>query len=180
MHISLFTLYHSSVFQKNLFPTYNFILYSMDLKALHLKLQEMRQSFFNEGYLNCQYTQIEALEKDSSPYFIVEIITLYFRDSPNVIAALEHELAREPIELPKITKCINRLKSSSARLVIGAIKINNELEKANILLQAGNVEGMKEAVRRIKKEHSELRSKFETYFQLMRRAGPTEQAVNSS
>ncbi|KAF2598509.1 hypothetical protein F2Q68_00007545, partial [Brassica cretica] len=25
--------------------------------------------------------------------------------------------AREPIELPKITKCINRLKSSSARLV---------------------------------------------------------------
>ncbi|CAN6840278.1 unnamed protein product [Brassica oleracea var. botrytis] len=155
MHISLFTLYHSSVFQKNLFPTYNFILYSMDIKALHLKLQEMRQSFFNEGYLNCQYTQIEALEKDSSPYFIVEIITLYFRDSPNVIAALEHEF-------------------------IGAIKINNELEKANILLQAGNVEGMKEAVRRIKKEHSELRAKFETYFQLMRRAGPTEQAVNSS
>ena len=48
MHISLFTLYHSSVFQKNLFPTYNFILYSMDIKALHLKLQEMRQSFFNE------------------------------------------------------------------------------------------------------------------------------------
>ncbi|XP_013675587.3 pseudo histidine-containing phosphotransfer protein 2 [Brassica napus] len=178
MYISLFTLYHSSVFQKNLFPTYNFILYSMDIKALHLKLQEMRQSFFNEGYLNCQYTQIEALEKDSSPYFIVEIITLYFRDSPNVIAALEHELAREPIELPKITKCINRLKSSSAS--IGAIKINNELEKANILLQAGNVEGMKEAVRRIKKEHSELRAKFETYFQLMRRAGPTEQAVNSS
>ncbi|KAG2311474.1 hypothetical protein Bca52824_023031 [Brassica carinata] len=91
----------------------------------------MRQSFFDEGYLNCQYTQIEALEKDSSPYFIVEIITLYFRDSPNVIAALEHEL-------------------------------------------------MKAAVRDIKKEHSELRAKFETYFQLMRRAGPTEQAVNSS
>ncbi|KAJ0238637.1 Histidine containing phosphotransfer protein [Hirschfeldia incana] len=115
----------------------------------------MRQSFFDEGYLNCQYTQIEALEKDSSPYFIVEIITLYFRDSPNVIAALEHEF-------------------------IGAIKINNELEKANILLQAGNIDGMKAAVRDIKKEHNELRAKFETYFQLMRQAGPTEQAVNSS
>lgn len=65
-----------------------------------------------QGYLNCQYTQIEALEKDSSPYFIVEIITLYFRDSPNVIAALEHELwvsylfaYQNPLDI--IMECIN-------------------------------------------------------------------------
>ncbi|CAH8390097.1 unnamed protein product [Eruca vesicaria subsp. sativa] len=156
----------------------------MDIKALHLKVQEMRQSFFDEGYLDCQYTQIEALEKDSTPYFIVEIITLYFRDSPNVIAALEHELCttarsraqlyvkeREPVELTKITKCINR---------IGAIKVNSELEKANALLKSGNIKEMRAVVRDIKREHSELRAKFETYFQLMRQAGPTEQAVNSS
>ncbi|ESQ41986.1 hypothetical protein EUTSA_v10015244mg, partial [Eutrema salsugineum] len=114
------------------------------------------------GYLNCQYTQIEALEKDKNPHFIVEVITLYFRDSPNVIAALEHEF-------------------------IGAIKISSELTKANTFLQAGNIEGIKAALRDIKKEHSELRAKFETYFQLlqfvcqlMRQAGPVEQAVNSS
>ncbi|XP_024012642.1 pseudo histidine-containing phosphotransfer protein 5 [Eutrema salsugineum] len=150
----------------------------MDSKALHLKLQAMRQSFFDEGYLNCQYTQIEALEKDKNPHFIVEVITLYFRDSPNVIAALEHELEREPKEVPKITKCILRLISSTA--CIGAIKISSELTKANTFLQAGNIEGIKAALRDIKKEHSELRAKFETYFQLMRQAGPVEQAVNSS
>ncbi|CAN8300713.1 unnamed protein product [Cochlearia groenlandica] len=150
----------------------------MDVKSLHQKLKEMRQSFFDEGDLDCQYTQIEALEQDTNSYFIVEIITLYFRDSPNVIATLEHELEREPKELPNITKCIRRLKSSSAS--IGATKINRELKKADTFLQAGNIEGLKETVRDIKKEHSELRAKFETYFQLMRQAGPTEPAVNSS
>jgi len=45
-----------------------------------------------QGYLDRQYTQLEALAKDTNPNFIVEIITLYFRDSPNVIASLEHEL----------------------------------------------------------------------------------------
>ncbi|OAO94668.1 hypothetical protein AXX17_AT5G19630 [Arabidopsis thaliana] len=98
-----------------------------------------------QGYLDRQYTQLEALAKDTNPNFIVEIITLYFRDSPNVIASLEHELEREPIEVPMITRCILRLESSSARLVIiffiGAIKVVKELKKANTFLKAGNIEG---------------------------------------
>ncbi|KAG7551272.1 HPT domain superfamily [Arabidopsis thaliana x Arabidopsis arenosa] len=124
-----------------------------------------------QGYLNNQYTQLEALAKDTNPNFIIEIITLYFRDSPNVIASLEHELERDPIEVPMITKCILR---------IGASKVFEELKKANTSLKAGNIEGIKVALGDIKKEHSELRAKFETYFQLMRQAGPTDVAVNSS
>ncbi|VVB17090.1 unnamed protein product [Arabis nemorensis] len=127
----------------------------MDFKARHLQVKETRQSFFDEGYLDSQYTQIEALTKDGNLDFVVEVITLYFRDSPNVIAALEHEF-------------------------IGAIKVHKELNKAYTFLEAGNIEGIKAALRDIKKEHSELRAKFETYFQLMRQAGPTELAVNSS
>ncbi|XP_023637367.1 pseudo histidine-containing phosphotransfer protein 2 isoform X1 [Capsella rubella] len=150
----------------------------MVIKSLHLQVQEIRQSFFDEGYLNCQYTQLEALAKDTNSNFIIEVITLYFRDSPNVIAALEHELEREPIEVPMITKCILRLESSSAS--IGAIKVYKELKKAYKFIQDGNIEGIKSALRDIKKEHSELRTKFETYFQLMRQAGPTDVAVNSS
>ncbi|XP_010456597.1 PREDICTED: pseudo histidine-containing phosphotransfer protein 2-like [Camelina sativa] len=65
-------------------------------------------------------------------------------------------------------------------IYIGAIKVFEELKKANTFLQAGNIEGIKAALRDIKKEHSELRAKFETYFQLMRQAGPTDVAVNSS
>ncbi|KAL1189195.1 hypothetical protein V5N11_032609 [Cardamine amara subsp. amara] len=151
----------------------------MEVKSLHLQVQEMRQSLFDEGYLDRQYTQLEALAKDTNPNFIVEVITLYFRDSPDVIASLEHELEREPIEVPMITKCILRLESSSAS--IGAIKVYKELKKANTFLQAGNIEGTKAALGGIKKQHRELRAKFETYFQLMRHAaGPTEVAVNSS
>ncbi|XP_020879070.1 pseudo histidine-containing phosphotransfer protein 2 isoform X1 [Arabidopsis lyrata subsp. lyrata] len=150
----------------------------MVIKSLHLQVQEMRQSFFDEGYLNSQYTQLEALAKDTNPNFIIEIITLYFRDSPNVIASLEHELERDPIEVPMITKCILQLESSSAS--IGASKVFKELQKANTSLKASNTEGIKVALGDIKKEHSKLRAKFETYFQLMRQAGPTDVAVNSS
>ncbi|CAH2072341.1 unnamed protein product, partial [Thlaspi arvense] len=135
----------------------------------------MRQSFFDEGYLGCQYTQIEALEKDRNHNFIVEVITLYFRDSPT------GERANRGTQGYQMHSSVKKQQRQASDIIfIGAIKVNSELNKASSFLQAGNIEGLKAALRGIKKEHSELRAKFETYFQLMRQVGPTEVAVNSS
>ncbi|EFH50220.1 predicted protein [Arabidopsis lyrata subsp. lyrata] len=150
----------------------------MVIKSLHLQVQEMRQSFFDEGYLNSQYTQLEALAKDTNPNFIIEIITLYFRDSPN--GARSNRGTHDYQMHSSVRKQQRQASYNIFVICIGASKVFKELQKANTSLKASNTEGIKVALGDIKKEHSKLRAKFETYFQLMRQAGPTDVAVNSS
>ncbi|KAG7609798.1 HPT domain superfamily [Arabidopsis suecica] len=114
----------------------------MVIKSLHLQVEEMRQSFFDEG---------ARANRGTHDYQM-------------------HSSVRKQ----------QRQASYNIFVIIGAIKVVKELKKANTFLKAGNIEGVKAALRDIKKEHSELRAKFETYFQLMRQAGPTDVAVNSS
>ncbi|KAG7555859.1 HPT domain superfamily [Arabidopsis suecica] len=114
----------------------------MVIKSLHQQVQEMRQSFFDEGARS---------NRGTHDYQMHSSVTKQQRQA-----------------------------SYNIFVIIGASKVFEELKKANTSLKAGNIEGIKVALGDIKKEHSELRAKFETYFQLMRQAGPTDVAVNSS
>ncbi|EOA19557.1 hypothetical protein CARUB_v10002578mg [Capsella rubella] len=115
----------------------------MVIKSLHLQVQEIRQSFFDEG---------ARANRSTHDYQMHSSVRKQQRQASDNIFVI----------------------------CIGAIKVYKELKKAYKFIQDGNIEGIKSALRDIKKEHSELRTKFETYFQLMRQAGPTDVAVNSS
>ncbi|CAK9326669.1 unnamed protein product [Citrullus colocynthis] len=134
----------------------------------------MRQSFFDDGILSEQFVQVEQLG-DHDPHFLERLLTVYFRESTQSIAALENALELPSCNLRTLERPLHKLKGASAS--IGAIKVTREIDLAIHACRDYDVAGARAAVERINNEYVILRRGLQDYFQLMRRAGPPEIAV---
>ncbi|OMO58292.1 hypothetical protein COLO4_34753 [Corchorus olitorius] len=147
----------------------------MESRTLRDQIAAMRQSFFDEGILDSQFTQLEQLEDRDNPNFVEEVLTLYFRDSANLLATVEQTMETEPTDVAKVDRILHQLKGSSAS--IGANKVRNEVIKTRELWQQGNQEGAKAAFLELRQEHGTFKAKLEPYFQQLRQAGPVQAAM---
>uniref|UniRef100_A0A0D9V5J0 Histidine-containing phosphotransfer protein n=1 Tax=Leersia perrieri TaxID=77586 RepID=A0A0D9V5J0_9ORYZ len=104
------------------------------------------------GYLDEQFCQVEDLQDEASPNFVEEVVTLFFKDS-------------------------GRLMSNIEQALIGASRMKNECMSFRDSCGQGNVEGCMRSFQKVKREHAILRQKLESYFQLLRQAGPAGAAT---
>ena len=51
-----------------------------------------RFSLVLQGYLDEQFDQLEELQDESSPNFVEEVVTLFFRDSSRLMANIDDAL----------------------------------------------------------------------------------------
>uniref|UniRef100_A0A0D9V5I8 Histidine-containing phosphotransfer protein n=1 Tax=Leersia perrieri TaxID=77586 RepID=A0A0D9V5I8_9ORYZ len=109
-------------------------------------------SFVPTGYLDEQFCQVEDLQDEASPNFVEEVVTLFFKDS-------------------------GRLMSNIEQALIGASRMKNECMSFRDSCGQGNVEGCMRSFQKVKREHAILRQKLESYFQLLRQAGPAGAAT---
>uniref|UniRef100_A0A0D9V5I7 Histidine-containing phosphotransfer protein n=1 Tax=Leersia perrieri TaxID=77586 RepID=A0A0D9V5I7_9ORYZ len=105
-----------------------------------------------QGYLDEQFCQVEDLQDEASPNFVEEVVTLFFKDS-------------------------GRLMSNIEQALIGASRMKNECMSFRDSCGQGNVEGCMRSFQKVKREHAILRQKLESYFQLLRQAGPAGAAT---
>ncbi|XP_027341804.1 histidine-containing phosphotransfer protein 4 [Abrus precatorius] len=137
------------------------------------KVNAMKQSLFDKGFLNDQFSQLEQLQDDANPDFVEKIVTLYFRESLGNISNLEQILKENPLDFNKMERIMYGLNGSSSS--IGAKKVTAEIVVFREYCRAGNAKGCKMSFQQLKKEHETLKKKLEAYFQLARRqAGPLE------
>ncbi|KAI4355585.1 hypothetical protein L6164_004343 [Bauhinia variegata] len=134
----------------------------------------MKQSLFDQGYLDEQFIQLEELSDDANPNFVEEIVILYYRDSSRLVSSIEQTLERSPLDFNKLESLLHQFKGSSSS--IGAKKVKAECTLLGEYCRAGNAEGCTRSFQQLKKEYSVLRKKLEAYFQLARQAGPAESA----
>uniref|UniRef100_A0A6V7QSE1 Histidine-containing phosphotransfer protein n=1 Tax=Ananas comosus var. bracteatus TaxID=296719 RepID=A0A6V7QSE1_ANACO len=74
------------------------------------------------GVLDEQFMQLQQLQDDSSPNFVLEVISIYFRESEKMLTNLRHQLAdKEVTDYTKIGVHLNHLMGSSSS--IGANRI---------------------------------------------------------
>ncbi|KAI5392163.1 hypothetical protein KIW84_076811 [Lathyrus oleraceus] len=66
----------------------------MDRNNSRRQVAAMKQSLFDQGFLDEQFIQLEELQDDANPNFVEEIVTLYYRDSSRLISNLEQTLER--------------------------------------------------------------------------------------
>ncbi|KAM7254383.1 hypothetical protein ACFE04_003763 [Oxalis oulophora] len=137
---------------------------------MHRQVANMRQSLFDQGYLDEQFIQLEELQDDTNPNFVEEIVTLFYRDSGRMIANLEQALERRPIDFIKLENFMHQFKGSSSS--IGAKKVKAECTQFKEYCKAGNGDGCVRTMAQVKKEYALLRKKLEVYFQMARQAGP--------
>ncbi|XP_038889359.1 pseudo histidine-containing phosphotransfer protein 2-like [Benincasa hispida] len=142
--------------------------------GLRQEIAAMRQSFFNDGILSEQFVQVEQLG-DDDPHFLERLLTVYFRESTQSIAALENALELPSCNLRTLERPFHKFKGASAS--IGAVKVTREIDLAIQACRDDDVDGAKAAVERINNEYVILRRRLGDYFQIMRQVGPYERAV---
>ncbi|XP_028778963.1 histidine-containing phosphotransfer protein 4-like [Neltuma alba] len=136
----------------------------MDRNQSRRQLATMKQSLFDQGYLDEQFIQLEELQDDANPNFAEEIVTIYFRDSSRFISNLEQEMQRTAPDFDKLDSIMHQFKGSSSS--IGAQKVKTECTLFREYCAAENAEGCMKSFQQLKKEHAVLRKKLEAYFQL--------------
>ncbi|KAJ0074898.1 hypothetical protein Patl1_33982 [Pistacia atlantica] len=119
-------------------------------QQLRRQLAAMRQSLFDQGYLDEQFIQLEELQDDANPSFVEEVVTLYYRDSARLITNIDQALEKSPLDFNKLDGYMHQFKGSSSR--------------------------SRRTFQQLKKEYATLKKKLEAYFQLARQAGPMETA----
>ncbi|GLT49015.1 hypothetical protein SLA2020_226010 [Shorea laevis] len=146
----------------------------MERNQQRRQLAVMRQSLFDQEYLDEQFIQLEELQDDANPNFVEEVVTLYYRDSARLILSIEQALEKKPLDFSKLDGYMHQFKGSSSS--IGAKKVKAESTLFREYCRVGNAEGCIRTFQQLKKEYTTLKKKLEAYFQLARQVGPAETA----
>nr|VDD46215.1 unnamed protein product [Brassica oleracea] len=123
----------------------------------------IKQSLFDQGYLDEQFMELEELQDDVNPNFVEEVATLYFKDSARLINSIDQALERGSFDFNRLDNYMHQFKGSSTS--IGASKVKTECTMFREYCRMGNAEGCLRTFQQVKKEHATLRKKLEHYFQ---------------
>ncbi|KAJ7969542.1 putative Histidine-containing phosphotransfer protein [Quillaja saponaria] len=147
----------------------------MENNPLRQQLAAMKQSFFDEGFLSAtQFEQLEQLKDHNHPSFVEEVFTVFFKDTPRLLSVLDEALDNPKCGHRTVDRLLNHIKSSI--LSVGAIKLNDEVDKAIEHFEAGDMQLTKAALQPLKVDIDILKDKLVPYFQMLRQAGPFETA----
>ncbi|EMS61825.1 hypothetical protein CFC21_036030 [Triticum aestivum] len=131
--------------------------------------------YASKGHLDEQFRQVEDLQDEASPNFVEEVVVVFFKDSGRLISNLEQALEKYPRDFNRWDAYMQQLKGSCSS--IGASRMKNECMSFRDNCGQRNVEGCMGSLQKLKREHAILRQKLESYFQLLRQAGPAGAAT---
>ncbi|GAB4842299.1 CCAAT-binding factor complex subunit Php5 [Ancistrocladus abbreviatus] len=146
----------------------------MERNQLHRQVTLMRQSLFDQGYLDEQFVQLEELQDDTNPNFVEEVTTLFYRDSARLLANIEQAMEKNPLDFTVLDNYMQQFKGSCSS--IGARKVKNECTQFREYCREESSDGCMRTLQQLKREYATLKRKLEAYFQLARQIGPRETA----
>ncbi|XP_044343373.1 pseudo histidine-containing phosphotransfer protein 5 isoform X4 [Triticum aestivum] len=123
----------------------------MEYANLRRQAASLKRSLFDQGYLDEQFCQVEDLQDEASPNFAEEVVSLFFKDSARLVTNIEQAMEKYP-------KDFNRWDAHMQQL-------------------RGSCFSCRRTFQKVKREHAILRQKLESYFQLLRQAGPARAAT---
>ncbi|XP_064947283.1 histidine-containing phosphotransfer protein 1-like isoform X2 [Musa acuminata AAA Group] len=86
----------------------------MELGNLQRRYIDFTSALFREGFLDNQYTQLQQLQDESNPEFVLEVVTLFFEDSEKLLDELSRTLDQQVVDYKKVDAHVHQLKGSSA------------------------------------------------------------------
>lgn len=128
------------------------------------RLVEYTKSLFMEGVLDNQFLQLQQLQDESNPDFVVEVVSLFFDDSDRLINDLTRALDQPNIDFKMVDSHVHQLKGSSSS--IGAERIKNVCIAFRNFCEEQNVEGCMRCLQQVKQEYCLVKNKLETLFRM--------------
>ncbi|KAB1202306.1 Histidine-containing phosphotransfer protein 1 [Morella rubra] len=142
---------------------------------LQKQLVDYTASLFHEKFLDEQFNQLQQLQDESNPDFVVEVVSLFFEDSERLLNELGKVLEQQIIDYRKVDAHVHQLKGSSSRFSlgtrffhgsIGAQRVQSVCITFRNYCEEKNIEGCLKCLQQVKHEYSLVKSKLDTLFKL--------------
>ncbi|KAH7845630.1 hypothetical protein Vadar_004186 [Vaccinium darrowii] len=131
---------------------------------LKKRLADYTTSLYDEGYLDDQFVQLQQLQDESNPEFVVEVVSLFFQDSQRLLSELAKALEQQSVDFRKVDAYVHQLKGSSSS--IGAQRVQRACISFRNYCDDQNIEGCLKCLQQLKNEYSLMKNKLETLFKL--------------
>ncbi|XP_042987517.1 histidine-containing phosphotransfer protein 1-like isoform X1 [Carya illinoinensis] len=137
---------------------------------LQKQLVDFTDSLFQEGFLDEQFNQLQQLQDESNPDFVVEVVSLFFEDSERLLNELAKALEQKTIDFRKVDAHVHQFKGSSSS--IGAQRVQKVCIAFRNYCEEQNIEGVKpwhrclKCLQQVKLEYSLVKNKLETLFKI--------------
>ncbi|KAL8161930.1 hypothetical protein V2J09_013419 [Rumex salicifolius] len=74
-----------------------------------------RKLLFDQGFLDNQFVQLQLLQDESNPDFVLEVVSVFFDDSERILNDLSLTLTEQNVDFKKVDAHVHQLKGSSSR-----------------------------------------------------------------
>ncbi|GMH10454.1 hypothetical protein Nepgr_012295 [Nepenthes gracilis] len=123
------------------------------LDLLQKQLVDYVASLFNE------FNQIQSLQDESNPDFVVEVVSLFFEDSEKLLNELAKSLDQQDVDFKKVDAHVHQLKGSSSS--IGAQRVQNACATFRHYCDEKNIEGCLTCLQQVRNEYFLVKGKLE-------------------
>ncbi|XP_021843395.1 histidine-containing phosphotransfer protein 1-like [Spinacia oleracea] len=134
------------------------------VQMLQRQFIDYMNSLYSEYYLDDQFNQLQKLADESSPDFVIEVVTLFFQDSEKLLENLSKALEQPVVDFNQVANHAHQFKGSSSS--IGAHRVKNQCVKFRAYCEEKNREGCLACLQELQQEYIVLKKKFEILFQL--------------
>ncbi|KAK2978564.1 hypothetical protein RJ640_006683, partial [Escallonia rubra] len=121
-------------------------------------------SLYNEGFLDDQFVQLQKLQDESNPDFVIEVVSLFFEDSEKLLNNLATALQQHIVDYKQVDALVHQFKGSSSS--IGAQRVKNACVAFRNYCEEKNVEGCVRCLQLVKHEYNLVKSRLDTLFKL--------------
>ncbi|XVE65698.1 hypothetical protein DITRI_Ditri08aG0020500 [Diplodiscus trichospermus] len=136
----------------------------MEVGQMQRRLVDYTKSLFMEGFLDGQFSQLQQLQDESNPDFVVEVVSLFFDDSEKLLNDLAIALDQPNVDFKRVDAHVHQLKGSSSS--IGAQRVKNACIAFCNFCKQHNIESCLRCLQQVKQEFYLVKNKLETLFRL--------------
>ncbi|KAL6563840.1 hypothetical protein OROGR_002799 [Orobanche gracilis] len=136
-------------------------------------------SLFRECILDDQFIQLQALQDESNPNFVVEVVALFFDDSEKLLKNLANSLQQQVVDFKKVDALIHQFKGSSSSSIdtffllstvkntsIGAQRVKNLCVAFRNVCEEKNLDGCQRCLQQIEREYYLVKNQLQALFGL--------------